>query len=61
LRFIVKVKVQPAKDGYPAKNELSSVITPDKQTWHQVTQVARPATGGTNTAPAPINRPTWAE
>jgi hypothetical protein len=34
LRFIVKVGVEPARDGYKAKSTLAEVITPDKSSWH---------------------------
>jgi hypothetical protein len=69
LRFIARIGVRPAKDSYPAKNVIMEVITPDRKTWKQLEQVAKPSNGGTApatvaaTAAAPANavaRPQWA-
>jgi hypothetical protein len=72
LRFIARVGVEPASNGYRAKNNLIEVITPDRVGWHQVEQVPpspKPApTSPSTAAAAPANsnppviaRPKWAE
>ena len=72
LRFIGKIGVEPAKGGYPAKNTLSEVVTPDRKEWRAVEQPAKPANGAASpqAAPAPaaaataapaIARPAWAK
>jgi hypothetical protein len=68
LRFIVRVGVEPPKDGYDAKNTIREVITPDRQAWKKPEQVERdligkPTTGTVPAQPAPANtitRPQWA-
>jgi hypothetical protein len=65
MRFIGRVGVEPPRNGYPAKNRIVEVLTPDRKDWHRVDQVARPTTTPTATAkptstPAPIGRPKWA-
>lgn len=65
LRFLVRVGVEPAQNGYKAKNTLAEVITPDKQVWRQLEQVLRaatpPAAPSAATAPAAIAKPEWAK
>jgi hypothetical protein len=69
LRFMVKVGVEPAANGYKAKNILSDVITPDRKEWHPVEQEPKPSTpGGGAEAPTspsasatPITKPAWAQ
>lgn len=61
--FVGKIGVEPAKNGYPAKNTLLEAITPDRRDWHPVEQAPKAATGATATKPvsAPaIERPVWA-
>jgi hypothetical protein len=70
IRFIARVGVRPPKDGYPAKNTIMEVITPDRQAWRKLEQVAKPSNGGAAPAPAPtavsmppanaVIRPQWA-
>ena len=63
LVFIGKLGVDPAKNGYPAKNTLLEAITPDRPDWHSVEQAPKAAAGATTTKPvsAPaIERPQWA-
>jgi hypothetical protein len=64
LIFIVRIGVEPAQNGYKAKNRLDYVITPDQTAWHPVTQDPRPAASPTaaasTSAPANIERPPWA-
>jgi hypothetical protein len=65
LRFLVRVGVEPAQNGYKAKNTLDEVITPDKVTWRQLEQApkaaAKPAASSTEAAPpAAIAKPDWA-
>jgi hypothetical protein len=68
IRFVGKVTIEKGKDGYRDKNRLLEVITPDRQEWRHVEQVARspgliPSQGGGGgSAPPPggVNRPSWA-
>jgi hypothetical protein len=72
LRFMARVGIEPAANGYKAKNNLIEVITRDGVDWHEVEQVApspKPALTPTATAaaapansnPSPISRPKWAQ
>jgi hypothetical protein len=70
LRFPARIGVEPPKDGYPAKNTIKEIITPERQAWQKIEQVARdlakPTTAKDPTAApaaAPANaiaRPQWA-
>jgi hypothetical protein len=66
IRFICRVGVEPAHDGWRAKNilPLGGVITPDDQkNWHLIEQhpkSAEPKKGGVGNAPTPITKPAWA-
>src|SRR5262249_52601671 len=69
LRFVVRVGVEPAKDGYAARNTIREIITPERQAWKKPEQIDRallgtPATGTAAAQPAaaPANtiaRPQW--
>jgi hypothetical protein len=73
VRFIARLGVRPAKDGYPAKNVLLEVLTPERTGWQQVEQApvssAAPGTGPEPSSSAPnaqppanaVARPQWAE
>lgn len=66
LRFMIRVGVQPAENGYKAKNILNEVITPDRVDWKAVTQVPKTAAAAepasdTTAAPAAIEKPAWAK
>ena len=39
MRFIARIGVEPARNGFKAKNTLEEVITPDRTDWHHVEQV----------------------
>jgi hypothetical protein len=67
VRFVVKVGVEAAKNGFAAKNFIKVVVTPEQQAWRQLEQEQRPAAGGNvtqaakpATTPAAIARPSWA-
>jgi hypothetical protein len=65
LRFLIRVGVEPARDGFKAKNTVAEVITPDRMTWRAIEQVPKTApvatpTGNAVAAPAVITKPTWA-
>jgi hypothetical protein len=66
LRFICKLGVEPPKDGYGPKNKIQEVITPDRQLWRKVEQIAKPTdSGAPSQAPTTplanaISRPQWA-
>ena len=69
LGFVARLGVQPPKDGYPAKNIIQEVITPERQVWKQPAQLdaTAKANGGAPAAPAAtstppagaIERPQW--
>jgi hypothetical protein len=64
IRFIGRIGVEPAKNGYAAKNTLLEVITPERKNWHPVEQVKRDdrptQSAASESAPA-IARPEWAK
>jgi hypothetical protein len=63
LRFIAKLGVEPARDGYQAKNTLAEIITPERTQWHPVEQVPKQREmpqGNSKAVSAPIDRPAWA-
>jgi hypothetical protein len=64
IRFIGRIGVEAAKNGYPAKNTLQEIITPDDKDWHPVEQVNRADRSGRPSAASeptqPIARPGWA-
>jgi hypothetical protein len=65
LRFVAKLGVRPAQNGYPAKNTIIEVITPDRQVWRtleqiNVTKSDTPAPAATPPANA-IARPDWSK
>jgi hypothetical protein len=69
LRFMARLGVRPARDGYDAQNTIIEVITPERTTWKQPEQgPASTAAPATTAAPAPasapantIARPQWSE
>jgi hypothetical protein len=75
LRFVAQLGVRPPKDGYPAKNTIMKVITPERQVWRKPEQVAKALNGGQTAAATPatakaaappppanaIARPQWGE
>jgi hypothetical protein len=65
LIFIVRIGVEPAQNGYKAKNRLDRVITPDEKAWRPVMQdpkpAASPAAAAPSSTPARIERPTWSK
>jgi hypothetical protein len=67
LRFLARIGVNPARNGFKAKNMLDVVITPNMTDWHTVEQVAKEsaapaATAASPATPAPtIAKPTWAK
>jgi hypothetical protein len=68
LRVVVRIGVEPAKDGYAARNTIKEVITPERQAWKKPEQIdhnllSTPTTGAATAQPAPANtiaRPQWA-
>jgi hypothetical protein len=61
LRFVGRIGIEPARNGYDPKNKLISVVTPDMQRWRQPVQV-RTATLPLTTPPSNgggITRPAW--
>jgi hypothetical protein len=65
MRFMAKIGVEPANNGYKAKNFLAEVVTPDKKEWHPIEQVPKSSadtvTKPVITSPAGvIAKPGWA-
>jgi hypothetical protein len=61
LRFMCKLGVEPAHDGFKAQNILLDVITPDRKEWHAIEQQPKgPKPKGGGNPPAPITKPGWA-
>jgi hypothetical protein len=65
MRFIGRVGVEPPRNGYPTKNRIVEVLTPERKDWHHVEQVAKPTATPATTArpastPTAIDRPAWA-
>jgi hypothetical protein len=70
IRFIARVGVRPPKDGYPAKNTIMEVVTPDRPAWRKLEQLIKPSNGGAAPTPAAVTtttpptnavvRPQWA-
>jgi hypothetical protein len=55
--------------GYPAKNFVREVITPDRREWRAIEQVPRPSgeesaaiqAGANSAIPAVVDKPDWAK
>ena len=65
LRFMVRVGIEPPRNGYEAKNSIREVITPEKQAWKKPEQIDRTTTATAPAQPAAapasaIARPQWA-
>jgi hypothetical protein len=64
IKFVAKIGIEPAKNGFRARNTLLEVITPNRKEWHQPDNVPAPETAPTAQQPAavtpPIARPAWA-
>jgi len=65
MQFWARVGIEPARDGYDAKNKLASVITPDRKGWTQLEQPARSAppspSASSSVSVAKIAKPGWAD
>jgi hypothetical protein len=63
IRFVGRIGIEPAKNGYDAKNKLASVVTPDMQAWRKLDQGAAPAPAAIPAQPPSgggvIPRPQW--
>jgi hypothetical protein len=61
--FVGRVGVEPARNGYDAKNKLASVVTPDMKAWKKPDQNAPPVPAAKPSPPATgggvIARPQW--
>jgi hypothetical protein len=71
VRFMARLGVEPPSNGYPAKNVIKEIITPDRKEWKKLDQVDR-TSFGQSVAAAPsqapplapanaIKRPDWAD
>jgi hypothetical protein len=66
IRFMARLGVEPAKNGFKAKNVIEAVITPDKQEWRKIDQVVATAKSGPNvqaslSVPVTSSKPDWAK
>jgi hypothetical protein len=64
MRFRARLGVEPPRNGYPAKNKISEIITPERKSWERVEQPAESAATPSTSAkpastPAPLARPQW--
>ena len=62
MRFLCRVGVEAARDGYKAKNILAEVITPDRtKEWRPIERQPKPKDSGPGgNTPTPIIKPKWA-
>lgn len=58
-QFIAKAKVEPAQNGYAAKNGLGQVLTVDMKDYPTEAQLDNPPKPGTPIANAPAPLPSW--
>ncbi len=64
IRFMAKLRVEPARGEYKAKNVISEIITPDRKEWRPIAQepkAVRPATAAAAANVTPIAKPAWAQ
>ena len=63
MRFVGRIGIEPARNGYDAKNKLASVVTPDMQAWQKPDQSAAPTPAAKPSQPpsggSVISRPQW--
>jgi hypothetical protein len=64
MRFRAQIGIEPAKDGYRAKNVSGPIITPDRKDYQPVEQVAKPVQTVAPAGETPSNvivKPKWAQ
>ena len=63
MRFVGRIGIEPARNGYDAKNKLASVVTPDLKAWQKPDQGAAPAPAAKPSQPpsggSVVPRPQW--
>jgi hypothetical protein len=63
MRFVGRIGIEPARNGYAPKNKLASVITPEMPAWRKPDQGAAPAPAAKPSQPPSggevIPRPQW--
>jgi hypothetical protein len=63
MQFVGRLGVEPGRNGYKAKNNLASVVTPDMRDWRRPDQTSAPVPVVPPAPPAPaaaaIKRPNW--
>lgn len=59
-KFIAKTKVEPAQNGYPAKNGLGQVLTVDMKTYPSDTELDAPVVAGATSSAKVAETPAWA-
>jgi hypothetical protein len=61
MQFWALIGIEPAKNGYDAKNKLIRVITPDRKEWRKLEQPPpRPASPIGTAVPTKTSKPAWA-
>jgi hypothetical protein len=63
IRFIARLGVRPPSGDFTAKNTILEVITPERQGWTKLEQIAPSAKATNGNAAQPANaiaRPQWA-
>jgi hypothetical protein len=64
IRFIGRIGVEPAKNGYPVKNILYEIVTRERKNWRPIEQVKhaeRPVSPAASEPAQAIARPEWAK
>jgi hypothetical protein len=63
MRFWARLTIEPAKDGFKAKNVILSIVTPEQSDWRKLDQVAAAAKpqARPSTLPTSTPKPSWAQ
>jgi hypothetical protein len=66
IRFMARLGVEPAKNGFKAKSVIEAIITPDEQEWRKIDQVVATVKPGSNvqaqsSMPVTTAKPDWAK
>jgi len=61
MRFRAQIGIEPAKGNYRAKNVLGQIVTPDRNGYQPVEQVAKAAPAAVEKPSDVIVKPAWAQ